>query len=59
MITRIVRMVLAMAAAGLLAAAYFHAHSASVMTDAAKAFLASLTAEQRQQATFDLGDASA
>lgn len=58
MITRIVRIFLAMAAAVLLAAAaYFHAQSASIMTDAAKAFLASLTAEQRRQATFDLGDA--
>ena len=27
------------------------------MTDAAKAFLASLTPQQRQQATFDMGDA--
>ena len=44
-----------MVAAGLLAAAYFHAQSASVMTDAAKAFL-SLTTAQRQQATFDLAD---
>jgi hypothetical protein len=57
MIIRTVRIFLAMAAAVLLAAAYFHAQSASVMTDAAKAFLASLTAEQRQQATFDLEDA--
>jgi hypothetical protein len=57
MIARIFRVLLAMAAAVLLGAAYYHAQSASVMADAAKAFLASLTAEQRQQATFDMGDA--
>jgi hypothetical protein len=57
MINRIVRIFLAIAAVGLLAAAHFHVQSASIMTDGAKAFLASLTAAQRQQATFDLGDA--
>lgn len=57
MVTRLVRISLAMVAAGLLAAAYFRAQSASVMTNAAKAFLAALTTPQRQQATFDLGDA--
>jgi Protein of unknown function (DUF3500) len=36
----------------LLTAAYTRIHSASVMTDAAKAFLASLTPQQRAQATF-------
>jgi hypothetical protein len=40
MITRIVRIFLAMAAAVLLAVAYFHVQSASMKTDAAKAFLA-------------------
>lgn len=36
----------------LLTSAYTRIHSASVMTDAAKAFLASLSAPQRAQATF-------
>jgi Protein of unknown function (DUF3500) len=36
----------------LLTSAYTRMHSASVMTDAAKAFLASLTPQQRAQATF-------
>jgi Protein of unknown function (DUF3500) len=36
----------------LLTSAYTRIHSASVMTDAAKAFLTSLTPEQRAQATF-------
>jgi hypothetical protein len=40
----------------LLTSAYTRIHSASVMTDAAKAFLASLTPQQRAQATFQFQD---
>jgi hypothetical protein len=40
----------------LLTAAYNRTNSASVMTEAANRFLASLTAEQRAKATFQLGD---
>ena len=40
----------------LLTSAYTRIHSASVMSDAAKAFLASLTPEQRTQATFQFTD---
>jgi len=40
----------------LLTSAYTRMHSASVMTDAAKAFLASLTPDQRAQATFQFTD---
>jgi hypothetical protein len=40
----------------LLTSAYTRMHSASVMTDAAKAFLASLTPQQRAQATFQFTD---
>ena len=40
----------------LLTSAYTRIHSASVMTDAAKAFLASLTPQQRTQATFQFQD---
>jgi Protein of unknown function (DUF3500) len=40
----------------LLTSAYTRMHSASVMADAAKAFLASLTPQQRSQATFQFTD---
>jgi hypothetical protein len=40
----------------LLTSAYTRIHSASVMTDAAKALLASLTPQQRAQATFQFQD---
>ena len=40
----------------LLTSAYTRLHSASVMTDAAKAFLTSLTPAQRAQATFQFQD---
>jgi hypothetical protein len=40
----------------LLTSAYSRMHSASVMTDTAKAFLASLDAEQRARATFQFQD---
>ncbi|HEX5230453.1 MAG TPA: DUF3500 domain-containing protein [Bryobacteraceae bacterium] len=40
----------------LLTSAYTRMHSASAMADAAKAFLASLTPEQRAQATFQFND---
>ena len=40
----------------LLTSAYSRMHSASVMTDAAKAFLTSLTPEQRAQASFQFPD---
>ena len=40
----------------LLTSAYTRIHSAAVMTDAAKAFLASLTPQQRTQATFQFQD---
>ncbi len=40
----------------LLTSAYTRLHSASVMTDAAQAFLASLTPQQRAQATFQFQD---
>ncbi len=40
----------------LLTSAYTRIHSASVMTDAAKAFLSSLTPQQRAQATFQFTD---
>src|SRR5579864_7097945 len=40
----------------LLTSAYNRIHSASVMSDAAKAFLASLNPEQRAQATFQFQD---
>src|SRR3984893_2339915 len=40
----------------LLTSAYTRIHSASVMSDAAKAFLASLNPEQRAQATFQFQD---
>ena len=40
----------------LLTSAYTRIHSASAMTDAAKAFLASLNAQQRAQATFPFQD---
>jgi hypothetical protein len=40
----------------LLTSAYTRIHSASVMTDAAKAFLASLTPQQRSRATFQFQD---
>jgi hypothetical protein len=40
----------------LLTSAYTRTHSASVMADAAKAFLASLTSQQRAQATFQFQD---
>jgi hypothetical protein len=40
----------------LLTAAYYRTHSAAIMSDTAKAFLASLTAEQRALATFQFQD---
>jgi hypothetical protein len=40
----------------LLTSAYTRIHSASIMSDAAKAFLASLNADQRAQATFQFQD---
>ena len=40
----------------LLTSAYSRLHTAAVMTDSAKAFLASLTPEQRAQATFPVQD---
>jgi hypothetical protein len=40
----------------LLTSAYYRVHSASIMTDAANAFLNSLTPEQRAQATYDFND---
>lgn len=40
----------------LLTAAYYRTHSAAIMSDTAKAFLASLTPEQRAQATFQFQD---
>ena len=40
----------------LLTSAYTRIHSASVMADAAKAFLSSLTPQQRAQATFQFQD---
>lgn len=43
-------------AIALLTSAYTRIHSASVMSDAAKAFLASLTPEQRAAATFQFQD---
>src|SRR5438105_9902597 len=52
MIARGIRVILALGAAVLLTAAYYHTQSVSIMTDAAKAFLASLTPEQRAQAIF-------
>jgi len=56
MIQRSLRLFLAALAVALLAAAHYHARSASVMADAAKSFLASLTPEQRQRATFPFAD---
>jgi hypothetical protein len=41
----------------LLVSAYYRTSSASVMTEAANRFLASLTAEQRAKATFQFEDA--
>src|ERR1022692_5194845 len=41
----------------LLTSAYYRTSSASVMTEAANRFLASLTAEQRAKATFQFADA--
>ncbi|MDP8980333.1 MAG: DUF3500 domain-containing protein [Acidobacteriota bacterium] len=40
----------------LLTAAYYRTHSAAIMSDTAKSFLASLTPEQRAQATFQFQD---
>ena len=40
----------------LFTSAYTRMHSASVMTEAAKAFLSSLTPQQRAQATFQFPD---
>src|ERR1039457_4192603 len=45
------------AGAVLLTSAYYRTSSASVMTEAANRFLASLTAEQRAKATFQFADA--
>jgi hypothetical protein len=56
MTNRIFRLLLAAAALILLTAAYYRAQSSSVMTSAAKAFLASLTTEQRAKATFEFTD---
>src|SRR5436305_3046780 len=52
MIARSIRIVLAVSAVVLLTAAYYRAQSVSIMTDAAKTFLASLTPEQRAAAMF-------
>ena len=41
----------------LLTSAYYRTSSASIMTEAANRFLASLTAEQRAKATFSFQDA--
>src|SRR5262245_41770713 len=40
----------------LLTSAYYRTHSAAMMSDAANAFLASLTPEQRQKATYAFND---
>src|SRR5581483_5821213 len=54
--TLVLRLSATAAAALLLTSAYTRMHSASVMADAANAFLASLTPEQRAQATFKFND---
>jgi len=54
--TLTLRLFAAGAALILLTSAYTRMHSASVMTDTAKAFLASLTPQQRAQATFQFTD---
>jgi len=54
--TSILRLLAIGLGALLLTSAYTRIHSASVMTDAAKAFLASLTPQQRTQATFQFQD---
>jgi hypothetical protein len=48
------RLLLVFSALALLTAAYERIHSPSVMTDAARAYLASLTPEQKAHATFSL-----
>ncbi len=45
-----------LAFAGLLTSAYYRAHSPAVMSEAARAFLNSLTAEQKSKATFAFTD---
>jgi hypothetical protein len=55
--SRLVRFAALAAGGVLLIAAYHRANSASVMTEAANRFLASLTAEQRAKATFSFDDA--
>jgi hypothetical protein len=52
MIDRKLRLAMAVLAVVLLTAAYYRAQSVSIMTDAAKTFLASLTAEQRKAVMF-------
>jgi hypothetical protein len=54
--SRKIRVLLAAVAVVLLTAAYYRIQSASIITDAAKSFLASLTPEQRKQVMFDLKD---
>src|SRR5215831_9290994 len=55
--SRLIRSAALAAGATLLVAAYHRANSASVMTEAANRFLASLTPEQRAKATFSFDDA--
>lgn len=54
--TLVLRLVAIGVSVFLLTSAYTRMHSASAMSDAAKAFLASLTPEQRAQATFQFSD---
>ena len=57
MTKRFLHLLMAAAAiASLMAAAYYRSQSVTIMTDAAKTLLASLTAEQRTQILFDLKD---
>src|SRR5262249_19341459 len=55
--SRLIPFVALAAGANLLVAAYHRTSSASVMTEAANRFLASLTPEQRAKATFSFDDA--
>lgn len=57
MTKRFIHLLMAAAAvASLVAAAYYRSQSVAIITDAARTFLASLTAEQRAQAMFDIKD---
>jgi Protein of unknown function (DUF3500) len=57
MTKRFLHLLMATAAvASLVAAAYYRSQSVTIITDAARTFLASLTVEQRAQAMFDIKD---